>query len=254
MPGVVCAARCPVWVQESPTRRCGRCVSGRVTGKTDRRGVAHLGGSGLAPRAVPSARAGGKGAAGAGRASAQALRREPPPGLSECRLTQGYPSEGQEGAGDATQHDFGSERGQGSVRLRPAGLSCWLSPRLTFTDRAAGVRRWELDGRFSEAGREAVVVPVRSGGCERPVAMGAQFSSHRGVSSGCRRRSEALLRPQRRPPGRQPSLPRRVLTGLTGATSSVCDRDCLFFFRLPFQEDETEVPEEVKKAWVSDPR
>lgn len=42
--------------------------------------------------------------------------------------------------------------------------------------------------------------------------------------------------------------------GLTGAASSVCDRDRLFFFRLPFQEDETEVPEEVKKAWVSDLR
>lgn len=40
--------------------------------------------------------------------------------------------------------------------------------------------------------------------------------------------------------------------GLTGAARAACDRDRLFFFLLPFQEDETEVPEEVKKAWVSE--
>lgn len=106
-------------------------------------------------------------------------------GLSECRLTQGYPSEGEEGAGDATQRDFGSEQGQGSVRPRPAGL-CLLAQPAPDVYGPSGwgqvlvsVMRWELDGRFDEAGREVVVVAVRSDGCERPVAMGAQFSSCR---------------------------------------------------------------------------
>ena len=179
-------------------------MSGRVTRKTDRRGAGSsgrlwLGPQGSAKRAgrgrgrgecrqtepahKPCGRSrprGSEGVQGVSTAASVHAGLAEDPGLSECCLTQGYPSEGEEGAGD-----FGSERGQGSVRPRPAGL-CLLAQPAPDVYGPSGwgqvpvsLTRWELDGRFDEAGREAVVVTVRSGGCERPVSMGAQFSSRR---------------------------------------------------------------------------
>ena len=137
----------------------------------------------------------------------------------------------------------------------PAG-----SPAPAFTARGAGVRSpvtatsLELGGRFSAVGRgarwslsEMAGVSVSRYGHGRIHGGRARGSwvlllPPAGFRSGCR----GAPRPQRGPFAASPPAQAR-------AAGAACDRDRLFFFLLPFQEDETEVPEEVKKAWVSDP-